>query len=220
MTILLTPKSVEEVGRHILVMRYNQEAIAQRKAQLGHFQQTLNAGGSAIAPFPHLAITPASSSVAEVSNLRRYRVLEGLPGPIHNFVCNVQWPEGVTYKKVILYCTDALEALLTALRGVKLSASGHTDYVQYSRISFFSGLSSCYEALECIDLSQYKQCRNGSTYVLPIGTLRSLLPCPSHLMLLLIVSGKCISYEDKAPHWLIMSLVETDDPTLIIVNAR
>jgi hypothetical protein len=43
------------------------------------------------------------------------------------------------------------------------------DYVQYNRISFFSGLSSCYEALECIDLSLYKQCRNGSTYVLPIG---------------------------------------------------
>ncbi len=50
---------------------------------------------------------------------------------------------------------------------IQLSASGHVDYVQYNKISFFSGLSDCYEALECIDLTQYKQCRNGSTYVLP-----------------------------------------------------
>lgn len=175
---------IDDVGRHLQVMKYNQEALNQRKAQMGHFQQTLSAtgGGGLAAPFPHLLAhspTTSGSPASEVSNLRRQRVLEGLPEPINSFMCNVQWPEGVTYKK--------------------LSASGHVDYVQYNRISFFSGLSSCYEALECIDLSLYKQCRNGSTYVLPIG--------------------KCISYEDKAPHWLIMSIVDTDDPTLIIVNA-
>jgi hypothetical protein len=72
---------------------------------MGHFQQTLSAtgGGALAAPFPHLLAhspTASGSPASEVSNLRRQRVLEGLPEPINSFMCNVQWPEGVTYKKV------------------------------------------------------------------------------------------------------------------------
>jgi hypothetical protein len=130
--------AVDQVGWHVLVMKFNQEALTQRKAQMGHFQQTLNAavggGGTGLtAPFPHLAPTSSpsassssssssSSSTSEVSNLRRQRVLEGLPEPINSFVCNVQWPDGVTYKKVRyahpLFCTFSFSFSLSFIHFV------------------------------------------------------------------------------------------------------
>ncbi|KAL6041668.1 Leucine rich repeat domain containing protein [Balamuthia mandrillaris] len=105
-------------------------------------------------------------------------MLNNLCPTLKSFLCDIRWPQGLTYKKL---------------------SSGHVEYVQYREISFFSGLSTCFEILQCIDFSRYRHTNRGSTYVLPIG--------------------KAIALDDKGTYWIVASITEADNPSIIMVLA-